>query len=264
MSLAAQVNELFATQYQPHLPHAEQRFSVGIAESDWEIESALRLRYQVFVEEMGARANPNTPGIETDHFDSFCQHLVVRDHETARIVGCYRILTDEAAGRIGSFYSESEFDLSRVLTVPGRIMEVGRTCVDADYRNGAVIALLWAGLARYMVTHKFDYLMGCASITLDRGIDQVAAIYRQLAARHMAPPERQVFPKVGLTGIHSRDIDPDIKIEVPPLIKGYTRLGAQICGEPAWDPDFNVADLFILLDIRDLNIRYMRHFISRV
>lgn len=257
MSLAVQVNELF---YPQSAVQALPRFSVGLAETSQDIKAALRLRYEVFVKEMGAQENPATPGIETDRFDPFCQHLVVRDNETSSIVGCNRILTDTAARRAGGYCSAGEFKITRILGLRGRIMEVGRTCVHQDYRNGTVIGLLWAGLERFMLTHRVDYLMGCASIPLSRGIEQIAAIYQQLAAKYFAPPELHVFPRVGLAGIHDCIIDPASQVEIPPLIKGYMRLGAKLCSDPAWDPEFNTADLFLLLNARDLDLRYLRNF----
>jgi putative hemolysin len=140
-------------------------------------------------------------------------------------------------------------------------MEVGRTCVHPDYRSGATIALLWQGLARYLVINKIDYLMGCASIPLRHGTDEALAIYRRLADRHLAPAEWRVYPRnplprVNLAGTHA-------DVAVPPLVKGYLRVGAKIGGEPAWDPQFNVADLFIMLRADSISARYSRHFIHR-
>ena len=154
---------------------------VGLAVSPAEVRAAQRLRHQVFVEEMGARLDCAEPGIESDHYDRFCQHLIVRNHANGLIVGCYRILTDAQAAYAGGYYSQNEFDLTRILALPGRFMEVGRTCVHPDYRSGAVIGLLWQGLARFMVMNKFDYLMGCASIPLHTGTHEALAIYQRLA-----------------------------------------------------------------------------------
>lgn len=239
------------------------RLHVGLARSEKEIEAAQRLRYQVFVEEMGARVTCWRPGIESDRFDPYCQHLLVRDLNTDQVVGCYRILTDVQAKRAGGFYSQTEFDLRRTLTVPGRVMEVGRTCVHPAYRNGGTIGLLWAGLTRYMVLNKFDYMMGCASIPLARDARNVAAVYRHLCEKHLCPEEWRVTPHTPVPDFELFKDDEMTKPETPPLLKAYMRLGAMICGEPAWDPHFNVADMLILLDANRLSARYMRHFIDR-
>jgi putative hemolysin len=259
MSLSAQLATLLAPN--PAVS-GESRLTVGLAVTPAEILAAQQLRYLVFVEEMGARLELGEPGLETDRYDPFCQHLIVRDLDREQVVGCYRILTDTQAARAGGYYSQSEFDLSRVLALPGRIMEVGRTCVHPDYRSGAVIALLWSGLARYLIMNRFDYLMGCASIPLRGGTAEAAAIYERLREQHLAPESQRVYPRVPLPTVHIAGADPT-KVSVPPLLKAYLRVGAKICGEPAWDRLFNVADLFILLRADAINERYARHFLAR-
>ncbi len=252
MSLSAQLVNLLQVPASP-------RLHVKLASSEQEVRAAQRLRYQVFVEEMGARLHCAEPGIEADHYDPFCQHLLVKDGDA--VVGCYRILTDTQAARAGGYYSQSEFDLTRILAIPGRFMEVGRTCVHPDYRSGATIALLWSGLARFMVMNRIDYLMGCASIALRTGTREATLIYERLARQHLAPEAWRVFPRVPLPQINLTDGED--KPPVPALIKGYLRAGAKICGAPAWDPHFNVADLFILLRAENVNERYVRHFVQR-
>jgi putative hemolysin len=258
MTLSTQLARLLQTDPSEGEQH---RLVVTLATTPDEVREAQRLRYRVFVDEMGARLDCNEPGIESDRYDRYCQHLIVRDAVSSEVVGCYRILADTEAVRAGGYYSQSEFDLTRILALPGRIMEVGRTCVHPDYRTGGTIAMLWQGLARYLVLNRFDYLMGCASIPLRSGTDEALAIFQRLADRHLAPGEWRVYPRnplprVNLTGA-------GIEPRVPPLIKAYLRAGAKICGEPAWDPQFNVADLFILLRTDDLQARYTRHFVNR-
>jgi len=168
----------------------------------------------------------------------------------------------------------------------GRMVEVGRTCVHPDYRNGAVIGLLWSGLARFMLMHRYDYLMGCASIPLTGRIEQVGAIWQTVAASHPESAGVARVPKTPFAalrpprtaGVQSAkpslrgqtqeqsfcpEAAPGTPAELPPLIKGYLRLGAQVCGEPAWDPAFNVADLFLLLSLDRLSVRYTQHFIRQ-
>lgn len=258
MTLSVQLAQLFNHE---RIENSEHRLHVGLAASAEDVRAAQRLRYQVFVDEMGARLDCVEPGIESDYFDPYCQHLLVRRSDTDEIVGCYRILTDMQARKAGGFYSETEFDLTRILSVPGRFIEVGRTCVHPDYRNGATIALLWSGIARFIVMNQVDYLIGCASIPLGTGTHKAAAIYQRLAGSFLAPAEWRVFPKVPMPRIQLTGAEEPA--EIPALIKAYLRVGAKVCGEPAWDPDFNVADLFIMLRTDSIAGRYARHFLQR-
>lgn len=259
MTLSTQLTALFDTA--PVYDDVHQ-LHVGLAVCPAEIRAAQRLRHQVFVEEMGARLDCPEPGIESDRYDPFCQHLIVHDRTDDRVVGCYRILTDTQAACAGGYYSQNEFDLTRILTLPGRFMEVGRTCVHPDYRSGATIALLWQGLARFMVMNRIDYLMGCASVPLGTGTGEALALYRQLADSHLVQPEWRVQPKLPLPRV---DLAGDTgRPRLPALIKAYLRAGAKICGEPAWDAQFNVADFFILLPSDRIQQRYLRHFVNRV
>lgn len=236
----------------------ESKFYVGLVRSESEVQDAKRLRYQVFAEELGARLPTTTPGVDHDLYDPFCQHLVVRDEERGRVVGTYRILTPEASRRAGRYYSDAEFDLTRLWHLKPRLVEIGRSCVAPDYRSGAVIAQLWSGIADFMQRTGYEYLMGCASIGMRDGGHNAAGIYRQLE-RHMAPIEYRVFPRCPLP---LERIDANPNAELPPLLKGYLRAGAYVCGEPAWDPDFNTADLLLLLPMSRVTPRYSRHFVN--
>jgi putative hemolysin len=228
---------------------------VTIATSLEEVIEAQKLRFNVFAGEYGAHLPGN--GIDHDVFDNYCDHLIVRDLEIGRVVGTYRILPPHRARKIGCLYSDSEFFLNRLDGLRDNLVEVGRSCVDADYRTGAVIMLLWSGLAQYMKQGRYSYLMGCASVGLRDGGYQAASLYKNVLQDHLADIEYQAFPKHRLP---IERLSCDIDVEAPPLIKGYLRLGAKICGEPAWDPDFNTADFLMLLSIRKLNARYARHF----
>ena len=233
---------------------------VGLATCETEILEAQKLRYRVFADEMGARLATRTPGVDRDIYDPFCEHLIVRDEDAGRIVGTYRILSPAAAREVGGYYSENEFDLTRLQNLRSRLVEIGRSCIDADYRSGAVIALLWSGLARYMQENGYDYLIGCASVSMADGGHNAASLYNRLREKHLAPLEYHVFPRYPLPLGSLRG---DLEAEAPPLIKGYLRAGAWICGEPAWDPDFNTADLPILMPINKVDDRYARHFMGR-
>ena len=234
-------------------------YSVALARSAEEVLEAQRLRYRVFVEELGAHVQSRTPGHDIDLYDPFCEHLIVRESHADRIVGTYRILSPTASRRVGSYYSESEFYINRLQNLRSRMVEVGRSCIDPDYRSGAVITLLWAGLAEYMVRNNYEYLMGCASIGMADGGHNAANLFKQIDPAHMAPAEYRVFPQHGLPFERLAHNQPAL---VPPLIKGYLRAGAWICGEPAWDPDFNTADLLLLLPMSRMNSRYLRHFVK--
>ena len=234
-------------------------YTVALARSEEEVREAQRLRYKVFVEELGAHVKTRLPGHDIDHFDPFCEHLIVRESQADRIVGTYRILSPDAARRIGSYYSESEFYINRLQNLRSRMVEVGRSCIHPDHRSGAVITLLWAGLAEYMVSNNYEYLMGCASIGMADGGHNAANLFAQLDPVHMAPAEYRSFPLHGLPFERLTDGQP---VLVPPLIKGYLRVGAWVCSEPAWDPDFNTADLLLLLPMSRMNPRYMRHFVK--
>lgn len=242
----------------PHAKASRPTLSVGLALGEHEVLAAQKLRYQVFAEELGARLKVRTPGVDQDIFDAYCEHLVVRNDDTGEIVGTYRILSPEKAAAIGSYYSESEFDLTRLQHLRPRMVEIGRSCVHPDHRTGATIALLWSGLARYMLQNGYDYLTGCASISMADGGHAAASIYAGLS-EYLSPIEFRVFPRCPLPLDALRS---DVKAEVPPLIKGYLRAGAYLCGEPAWDPDFNTADLPILMPMSRISARYSRHFLD--
>ena len=237
-----------------------RQLRVGLATCETEILAAQKLRYQVFAEEMGARLSTRIPGVDRDIYDPFCEHLIVRDEEAGQVVGTYRILSPDAARRVGGYYSENEFDLTRLQHLRPRLVEIGRSCIAAEYRSGAVITLLWAGLARYMLQNRYDYLVGCASISMADGGHMAASLYNRLREEHLAPLEYRVFPRYPLPLGEFRQ---DLTCEPPPLIKGYLRAGAWICGEPAWDPDFNTADLPILMPMSRLDRKYARHFMER-
>ncbi|MBL8491644.1 MAG: GNAT family N-acetyltransferase [Rhodocyclaceae bacterium] len=237
-----------------------QHYWVGLARNQDEIMEAQRLRHRVFAEEMGARLPTRVPGLDIDFYDAHCEHLIVRDETLDKVVGTYRILQPKSAQRIGGYYSESEFDLTRLKGLRTSLVEVGRSCIDADYRNGAVIALLWAKLAEYMAEAGHEYLMGCASIGMADGGHNAANIFVQVIESRLAPAEYRAFPRHRLP---FERLVTGHKAEIPPLLKGYLRAGAHVCGEPAWDPDFNTADLLLLLPMSRVSQRYARHFMDR-
>ena len=234
-------------------------YSLLVARDTDEVRAAQRLRYQVFAEEMGAQVHNELPGVETDAFDEFCDHLIVRDDRTGEIVGTYRMLPPDRAGEAGKLYSETEFDLSALHRLRPALVETGRSCVHRDHRTGAVVSLVWAGIARYMLLYGHTWLAGCASVPLADGGPLAARVWDTVSAKHYAPEEYRVRP------YQPWDPEPVTRSDrgpLPPLLKGYLRLGAWVCGPPAHDPDFGVADFFMLLDLRRVDQRYLRFFLG--
>ncbi len=241
---------------------------VSLASSMEEVKAAQSLRFRVFAEEMGAELPSSDMGLDRDHFDTYCHHLIVRDTHSGEVIAYTRILTDSQAKLAGRYYSESEFDLHHIHDFNGKIMEVGRTCVHRDYRSGAAIGVLWSGLAQFMVENRFDYLMGCASIPITHDGLSIRTLYEYLRHKYLSSDDARVYPKTPMPASlfslpEQSDIDWQKTMPLPPLLKAYMRLGAEICGEPCWDPAFNVADVFVLLDRRRLNARYAKHFVQR-
>ncbi|MET0542512.1 MAG: GNAT family N-acyltransferase [Variovorax sp.] len=244
-------------------PPAANGLTVHWARHQDEVRAAQRLRYAVFAGEMGARLSTSLPGHDVDLFDDFCEHLLVRDDATAQVIGTYRVLTPAQARRVGGTYSDTEFDLTRLRSLRDRMVELGRSCVHPDFRQGGVILALWGALAGFMHRNKLDTMVGCASIPMCHhgvaGGEAAASIWRQLSATHLAPVQYQVQPRLPLP---VERLAGTLDVEPPALIRGYLRLGARVLGAPAWDPDFNTADLPMLMRIDELPPRYRRHFLG--
>jgi putative hemolysin len=252
------------------LPAAVQGPALGKIQVGWarhqdEVRQAQRLRYQVFATEMGATLSGALPGHDIDIFDDFCEHLLVRDEASQEVIGTYRVLTPAQAKRAGSTYSDTEFDLTRLRFLRSRMVELGRSCVHAEHRHGGVILALWGALAEFMARNQLDTMIGCASIPMQHtgasSGQAAASIWRQVRQTHLAPIEFHVTPRLPLPVDR---LDDSLDVEPPALIKGYLRLGAKVLGAPAWDPDFNSADLPMMMRIADLPARYRKHFSSAV
>jgi putative hemolysin len=238
--------------------HSQHHLYLSLARNTDEIAEAQRLRYKVFAEEMGAELS-SAGGLDIDGFDEFCDHLLVRESGTHQVVGTYRILNPQNANEAGGYYSAGEFDLSRICHLFDRTVELGRACVHKDHRNGGTISMLWAGLASYMQRHNYEYMIGCASIPMLDGGHAAASLYHRLKDDHLAPAEYRVFPHNPLP---IAALNKEMQVACPPLIKGYLRLGAKICGEPAWDSYFNTADVLVMLSLSNINRRYAMHFLK--
>jgi putative hemolysin len=224
------------------------------------VKEAQRLRYKVFAEEMGANLKPSKEGLDVDIFDSFCDHLIVRDNETLKVIGTYRALPPHQAKQMGCLYSDSEFDLTRLRHLRHKIVEVGRSCVHRDYRSGGVIMALWSGLGQYMKKSEYEVMLGCASVPMGDGGHYAASLAKMLSnEQYLSNIEYRVFPRLALP---IEELNSSLEVEPPALIKGYLRLGAKICGNPAWDPDFNTADFLTMLRLDDIHPRYAKHFLG--
>ncbi|SDU92344.1 Putative hemolysin [Pseudomonas mucidolens] len=232
---------------------------VSLACTQEEIREAQRLRYHVFIETFRLSTLANPDAINVDEFDDYCDHLIVRDTQSSRVVGTYRLMSPTAARRMGRYYCEQEFDLSNLNHLLTCTTEAGHACVHPDYRSGSVIMLLWTGLAMYMQRERCDYLMGCASVSLSDGGHNAAALYHAFTAEHFAPAVYRVTPHKPFP-VDKHDVGH--VPQIPPLLKGYLRIGAWICGEPAWDTEFNSADFFLLLPLSKLDSRYARHYLK--
>jgi putative hemolysin len=251
-------------------PIGTSGYTLLIAEDKGQIAAAQRLRHDVFASELGAALHSELVGLDADEFDEHCDHLIVREDDSGKVVGTYRMLPPDRLARAGRRYAESEFDLSPLEPLRDEIVEIGRSCVDPAHRSGAVINLMWAGIARYLHLHNLRWLGGCASVPLAEGSADALGVWEQVKARHLSPPPMRVTPHrpwlaeptaVAASEARSAGLVRD-RSAMPPLLRGYLRLGAWVCGEPAYDPDFDVADLYVLLSLDRMHPRYRRHFLG--
>jgi len=244
----------------------EKDLEVRLARNEEDLRAAQRLRFEVFNLELRlGLAGSFACGLDRDAFDAHCDHLVVVDHRQQSVVGTYRLLHSDRVPSFG-FYSETEFHLDNVKRKGTRLLELGRSCVAPDYRSGRVIHLLFRGIAVYAQANEVDAMMGCASIR-GNDIEELQGVCTLLRKSYWADPNFRVTPKRGfdLPGIEtSLAIDEaEVFRKLPPLFKGYLRLGAKVCGLPAFDRQFGTTDFFILLPTGDIVERYGRRFFSQ-
>jgi len=256
-----------STTTQPAEALTPKSIVVTWAQHQDEVREAQRLRYSVFAGEMGANLSSKVPGHDVDLFDDFCEHLLVRDANTQQVVGTYRVLTPAQARRVGGTYTDTEFDLTRLRHIRDRMVELGRSCVHPDHRHGGVIMALWGALFDFMDRNDLDTMIGCATIPMQHqgphgmvgGGHAAASIWRQVKEKHLASIDLHVRPRLPLP---IDQLDDSLNVEPPALIKGYLRLGAKVLGPPAWDPDFNAADLPMLMRAADLPARYRKFLLG--
>jgi putative hemolysin len=239
-------------------------FTITIATEPDEIVEAQRLRFQVFNLELNKGLQSSYEnGLDIDEFDPYCNHLIVRDIKSSEVVGTYRMMRGTQARQHLGFYSEKEFDLSRIKTLDGELLELGRSCARKDYRDRALLPLMWEAIVDYVRLHSVRYLFGCGSLyTTD--IAEVSAIFALLRSKYYAPEHCRVEPVAscrfkGVTEatISSAD-EASLFQKLPSLIKGYLRIGAVVCGPPALDAEFGTADFFLLLDFSNLKEAYFK------
>lgn len=245
-------------------------FEVRLAQTAAEIEAAQALRFRVFYEEMSAQASPEMRalGRDFDPFDQVCDHLLVLDRRRGEgpegIVGTYRLIRRSAAAKMGRFYSSAEYDIQKMIDYPAEVLELGRSCIARDARNTATMQMLWRGIALYAYHYNIQVMFGCASIP---GIDPVqhAQALSYLYHHHLAPPEIRVralphrYVKMDMLAPGSYD-PRKAMARVPPLIKGYLRLGGFVGDGAVIDHEFNSTDVFIIVKTELVTEKYIRHY----
>jgi len=240
-----------------------EEFTVKLAETAQELQAAQRLRYEVFVEELGGDGAlvDHMARLEKDRFDPFYDHMIIMPAGSTQVVGVYRMLPPNAARAAGEYYSEAEYDLEPLRTSGRRLLELGRSCLHRDYRGGAAMHHLWAALARYIVEHRIELLFGVASF-VGTDTQALAAPLSLLHHRHLAPADLRVrarAPFVAMDIINEQQLDRRAAmLEIPSLIKGYLRLGGCV-GEGAFvDHRFNTTDVCLIMDTRQMSMRQSR------
>ena len=245
-----------------------KNFMVKIAENHEEIERAQRLRYEVFNLEQGrGLKNAEKYGIDFDEFDEYCLHLLTIDKRSDEVIGTYRAHLGCIANSAKGFYSSKEYEIHGLYKIADKCLELGRTCVSPKHRSGAIIALLWGGITELLMRADLRYMLGCASL---EETDPLIgwSIYEYFLRKNLICKDYSVIPRPGFKFKKppEKDIAQLIANEslindnIPPLLKGYLRLGGMICGEPAFDKDFGTIDFFILVDIETVPDRYKEHF----
>lgn len=247
---------------------------VRIAQNDAERDAAQALRYRVFFEEMGANPDDRARRArrDADEFDEVADHLLVIDHNISSgaegVVGTYRLLRSDAAAKIGRFYTESEYDITALTEFPGKLLEVGRSCVAPEYRGRAAMQLLWRGIASYIFLHRIDVLFGCGSLP-GTDPDALADQLTYLQHNHLAPPALRIralpdrYVEMTRCDPHTLDYRACLN-KLPPLVKGYLRLGGYVGDGAVVDSQFNTTDVAVLVKSELLADKYYRHYERRL
>jgi putative hemolysin len=260
-------------------PQRAGALEVRLATTPADIDAAQALRYRVFYEEMTAKPTAEMAARKRDFdsFDPYCDHLIVIDHKRGpgpeSVVATYRLLRRAAAAKHGGFYTASEFDIAPLLRYPGEILELGRSCVAADSRNGPTMQMLWRGLSGYVFHHDIKIMFGCASLP---GTDPAALALplSYLHHYHLAPPHlrARALPErfVDMNMLPLAQVDADAAVAqlhartalaaLPPLIKGYLRVGGLVGDGAVIDPQFNTTDVCIIVVSDRVTEKYFKHY----
>lgn len=239
-----------------------KNFAVKLADQESELEEVFKLQYEELLLCYNHKKTLES-GMYIDDYDRVCDHLIVLDLKNDSVAGSYRLVRKEHLENIGFFATESEFDISKIKAYP--ILELGRAIVKKEYRDGSVIALLWAGILNYVLAHGIKFLFGTASF---HGVDP--SKYRHALSaihyRHLSPEAfraRSINHPVRLDQLSLEEVDFCLaKKEMPPLVKGYINLGATFGEGGFLDYDFNSLDVFTLIDIEKVNRRYLNRFLK--
>lgn len=248
--------------------------AVRLARKPGEIEAAQRLRYDVFYREYGATpmGDMEAQGLDYDAYDEHADHLIVIDRRIdtvpERIVGTYRLIRDEAARKVGRFYTSSEFDISALEALKLNMVEVGRSCVHPEYRTRSVLQLLWQGIAEYIVWHNIDVLFGCASfhgLDPQEHADTLSYLHHYHKASDTYCPRALPGQFVDMNMIAKDALNPkEVLLKLPPLIKGYLRIGGFIGEGAVKDPQFNTIDVCVMVKTKLVSDRYRKHYERKV
>jgi putative hemolysin len=231
------------------------------------VDDAQRLRHEVFTSEPGFDLTGTVDGRDVDRFDEYCDHLLVREDRSGELVGCYRMLPPPGAIAAGGLYSATEFDVTELDPLRPSLVEMGRAVVRQDHRNGGVVLLMWAGILAYLDRSGYEYVAGCVSVPVQGAPgqapgSQIRAVRDVVRRRHASPYTVHPHRPVVLDGVGLDDIAPPARVSLPPLMRGYLRLGAEVCGDPALDTEFGVGDFPALLDKRNADVRYLQRLRS--
>ena len=256
----------------PPLLVEKEHFLVKFAATPAEVEAAMRLRYNVFMTEQGHMAGKSSSSVlDEDEFDLYCLHLIVIDRSNDEVIATYRVHPGEVAQQGLGFYSEQEFKLGGLDRIAARTVEVGRSCVKPEFRNGAIVALLWAGMAAVHERTRCHYLLGCVSLpTADPVIGQAVCEFLKskgdvfIHEIDVAVQAEFAMPEVDAAAVKeytegSRKAE--LRQWIPPLLKGYLRLGARFSAEPVLDREFGAIDFLVLFNFDEIDQKYARHFL---
>ncbi|HKE05195.1 MAG TPA: GNAT family N-acyltransferase [Blastocatellia bacterium] len=240
---------------------------VKLATNLTELDAAMRLRFEVFnLELQEGLVSSYDRGYDTDAYDAYCDHLIVKDLSSDEVVGTYRLLRGSQAKRHIGFYSENEFDLSNLKRLGGEMLELGRSCIAATHRSFGTLNLLWGAISEYAVENNLSHLFGCASLHISQ-VSEVQPVYSYLRANHFAPEQYRVYPVESCRMMISDDACEEVDSravlrKLSPILKGYLRAGAMVCGAPAYDAEFGTADVLAILEMEKMAGRYKQRYVT--